>query len=195
MSYEFNLYLKEVDDSIIPKWLELLGEMGAKCEMHPEFSFCDQSGFLPFKVSFSNLSIPGNDGSSFLTGFELDVCDYTSSLVEEQNDVKISLWKKIFRKNNNIEEKDGTNAVIKYKLKNSSRELIFSISSQDVFEFPLALYSAAIISLIKDGVLFDPQEGKYLENKSIIEKVQGEVKEYFDSLSPQQWNYHKFEQW
>ena len=195
MGYELNLYLKKVDDSIISQWVGMLLDMGMRCEIHPDFSFDNQSGFLPFKIESANISIPNHDGIPFISGFELDIYDYTYNLEKQQTDETLPFWKKVFGKRKGTETKDKAAAVAEQKIRNSSKELVFRVSSQDVFEFPLSLYSAAIISSIEDGVIYDPQEDEYLDNINILEKVKSEVSTYYDSLLQNQWNYHKFDRW
>jgi hypothetical protein len=48
MSLEIQTFVPAVDDALIPRWISRMAELGMQCEIYPEFSFADQSGFLPF---------------------------------------------------------------------------------------------------------------------------------------------------
>jgi len=76
MSIEQHLYTRKIDDSIIPKWMEKMNQFDMECEIHPELSFSDQSGFLPFKIKLKQSSHPELAADYYLTGFELYMDDF-----------------------------------------------------------------------------------------------------------------------
>ncbi len=76
MSMDINVFHNELDDSIIPIWLEKLCSLGMLCEVHPEFSFKDHGGFLPFKINIYSNTHPELMGKDFYTGFEFYYDDF-----------------------------------------------------------------------------------------------------------------------
>ena len=54
MSLDLNVYVEKIEDEIIPKWINRLNQFDMDCEIHPDFSFNDHSGFLPFKIKLKD---------------------------------------------------------------------------------------------------------------------------------------------
>jgi hypothetical protein len=179
MSYDINVYVKDINDSIINDWIEKLKDLNTISTIHPEFSFNDQSGFLPFQVLLKDCPNELINEQELLTGFELYVSDF---ILEEP---KPSFWSRLLGKKNN-----ETNI-----LKEFSKELVFSISSQNSLEYRMAWYSAAIITKLTNGILYDPQVDKYYQPVTIIGYAKAIVKEYEDTLGTDDWIFHRFEGW
>lgn len=43
MSLDLNVYVKQIDNSIIPKWIVRMNQFDLECEIHLDFSFIDHS--------------------------------------------------------------------------------------------------------------------------------------------------------
>lgn len=76
MSLDYNVYVHQIDDAIIPKWIERMNRMGMECEIYPKFSFENHSGFLPFKIKVESLSNPDLVNKEFITGFEFYLSEF-----------------------------------------------------------------------------------------------------------------------
>ena len=78
MGYDINVYLKDVNDGIITDWKEKLKGFGLDCDIHPDFSFNIQTGFLPFKYTLKPGKIQGYNGEALISGFEMYIDDYSA---------------------------------------------------------------------------------------------------------------------
>ena len=54
MSLDITVYTRQLSDDLIPKIQRRLNDFEMTCEIHPEFSFAGQTGFLPFKFQLTN---------------------------------------------------------------------------------------------------------------------------------------------
>lgn len=185
MSLNIMIYSKSIDDSIKKRWLEELVKRGIECEIHPEFTFENQTGFLPFKCEILRKDIPLNN-RILLSGFELDVIEY----IQKEEIKKQSIFKRIFSKNKEYREEKNNNLMNSMK-----KELLFSISSQDSLEFILGMYSAAILTYLTGGILYDPQEDKYFDKENALDMADNAVNEYICSLKEIEWITHNFSEW
>jgi hypothetical protein len=86
MSLELRIYIKEISDNIIPKWIEKMNESGMSCQIHPDFSFSTHSGFLPFKLKLDNPINRQLIGKDLISGFELYIEDF--DILEEKEKLK-----------------------------------------------------------------------------------------------------------
>lgn len=71
----------------------------------------------------------------------------------------------------------------------------YVISSQDSMEFSLGMLSAAILSELLDGIVYDSQEGCYFTNESMYKYAKTIVKEDHKNLNENGWNLHDFHGW
>lgn len=184
MSYDLNLYIKSIDDSIIPKWKESLKEFGIIADIHPDFSFKDHGGFLPFKIKIDNPNFAPQ--YELISGFELSINDVSQEELLDYIDEGIELPQNIQN-----DCKDLFFAV---------RYLFRSFETRDYYpdplEFRIAWASASILCNLLDGVLSNPQVGggTYLakDAKSI---AKSEIQNLTDKLKKEEWEFHKFEGW
>ena len=65
MSLEMHTYVPAVDESVIPRWLARMRELGMICEIYPGFSFSTHTGFLPFKLQIQDSSHTDLNGVDF----------------------------------------------------------------------------------------------------------------------------------
>jgi hypothetical protein len=195
MSYDLFVYLKDVNDQVIPPWKHGLRQLGFDCEFHPEFSFKDQSGFLPMKVQFLHPHLTLLRNRYFLTGYEMDVSDYhhqsaTSELSMEQS-VKQSFWDKVFKKNQSTPDEYPENIAGKLEVSNT---LLTSYTGSSSMEMIMAWFTLGVLVSMLDGVLYDPQEGKYYDNHTIILQA-NKILYDLQSTPMDQWHLHEFKEW
>jgi hypothetical protein len=192
MSLEMHLYVDDIDDSFIPIWLELLNQLNMDCEIHPEFSFDEASGFLPFKIKLHDSKHQNMLNEEFRTGFELDIDEFNlSNELDEIESKKSFLGKimnrkpKIFFANLNIDE----------KLKKCNKILYFRWGSSDSFELRMALLGSATLAVLTNGVCYDPQSDFWYDNSTIIEEALKGVLEYENYLKSDELKLDKFKEW
>lgn len=178
MSYDLIVHVNELNDSIVPEWLEELRRFNMSVEIHPAFTFESQSGFLPFKIIVFDCPNPKLNEMELMSGFELSVNDLYP-------EVKRSIWSKWFSKDRGTHS--GTH--------NYTKELVFRISIQDSFEYRLAWYSAAAIVKMCNGILIDPQENIQLAGNQAIRHAYEQVINDEKSIQEDEWRIHKFNGW
>jgi len=76
MSMEFHVHLNVISDDIIPAIIDELNKFEMACEVHPDFLFSTQSGFLPFKFRLSEPRLAILKDKDLMTGFELYIEDF-----------------------------------------------------------------------------------------------------------------------
>lgn len=194
MSLEFNVYVAQIDDSIIPKWIERMNQMGMECEIYPEFSFENHSGFLPFKIKIKNPKNSDLMNKEFLTGFEFYLDEFNLEREIEDLKPKKTFFQKIF--DTKQEEKVVFKSEeIDEKLRKCNKVMIFNWGSADTFELRMASLSSAILSELTDGVCCYPADDIWYDNRTIVEDSYKEVVEYENSIDPKDWKTHPFEKW
>ncbi|BBH20463.1 hypothetical protein Back11_18080 [Paenibacillus baekrokdamisoli] len=182
MSYDLTVYLKALDDSKIQQWINEIKKFDMDVEIHPDFSFSNHSGFLPFKFTVIDCPNKRLNNIELMSGFELWINDYKPT-----KNIK-SFWKVLFQKERRLNS-------IERKLKESSKEITFTASTQDSFEFRLAWYSAAALANIFDGVLSDPQEGIEIDGDQSINYAFEQVIKDEKAISENEWRIHEFKEW
>jgi len=192
MSLEINLFTNEIDDSIIPKWINEINKLGTTCEIHPEFSFKDHEGFLPFKINIEESANKELSGGSYLSGFEFYLEDFnlSESLPEPE---KKSLFGKLLNKPET--QTYLVNEEIDKKLENYSKLITFLWSGENVLELRMALLASATFSKLTNGLCSYPADDIWYNNDTIVEEALSEVREYESSLKPSEFNLHTFEEW
>lgn len=191
MSLDMYVFVKDIDDLIIPKWLEELNKLSMTCEIHPDFSFKDQSGFLPFKINVSENSHEELMNISCLSGFELDVDNFILS--EHTKPKKQSLIDKLFKRP--VETRYFANPEMDIKLEKYKKIIYFNWGSSDTFELRMAVLGSATLAKITDGICWYPADDLWYNNDTIIEDAVKEVSDYEKSLKPEEINIQKFEKW
>ncbi|PHQ59062.1 MAG: hypothetical protein COC08_09285, partial [Maribacter sp.] len=129
MSLDLNVYIDKIDDQIIPKWIERMNEFDMECEIHPEFSFANHSGFLPFKIKLKNPSNKNLESRELISGFELykDRFDLQKEL--EQIQPKKTFIQRLLNKT--TEKIDFVNPEIDSKLQKCNWILTFNWGSHN----------------------------------------------------------------
>lgn len=200
MSYDLYAYFESVNDSIIPQWILEMKKNHFECEFHPKFSFKTQSGFLPIKVRILKSHITRLCNNDFVSGFEMSVSnDLDNKTISEhiKNIERLKLQKPKQSLINKLTKKTviGNEFFdnIKERIQKSSVELTLYTGS-DFLEVITAWYAIATLVTILDGVLYDPQEGKYYNKTNAIEMAK-EVFDGFQSINIDEWQLHPFKKW
>ena len=193
MSLDLNVYVKQIDDTIIPKWIERMNQFDMECEIHPDFSFNNHSGFLPFKVKFKYPKIQEFKDKEYISGFEFykDKFDIQKEL--ESLQPKKSFFQKLMNKPS--EKIEYANTEIDSKLADCKLVLTFNWGSHNSLELRISSLSSAIISDLTDGVCCYPADDIWYDNKTIVEDAYTELIEYENSLNPNEWKMNEFEGW
>ena len=194
MSLDFNVYVPQIDDTIIPKWIERMNQMGMKCEVHPEFSFKDHSGFLPFRVKIENPKNLDLANKEFVTGFEFHLEEFSLESALESLKPKKTFFQKILK---NVQEERVVfiSEEIDTRLKDCKKVMIFKWGSTDTFELRMASLSSAILSELTEGVCCYPADDIWYNNAKIVDDAYKEVIAYESSISDKDWKVHLFEGW
>jgi hypothetical protein len=192
MSLDINVFLKDPNDALIPLWLEELNKLGMECEIHPEFSFNDHSGFLPFKIKITSNSNEELMNKEYLTGFEF----YMDNFDLEENIEKTegsSLFGKLLGKKTQVNY--FASSEIDEKLKHCNKVITFNWGSADTFELRMAMLSSATLARVAGGISCYPADDIWYNPETVVEESISEVAEYEKSLKPREFKLHEFEGW
>lgn len=186
--------MPQIDDTVIPKWIERMNQMGMECEIYPGFSFENHSGFLPFKIRIENPKNPNLVNKEFITGFEFYLDEF--SLEDELESLKPqkTFFQKVF-KNDQEEKAVFISEEIDVRLKRCKKVMNFNWGAADTFELRMASLSSAILSELTDGVCCYAADDIWYDNATIVKDAYKEVVEYENSISLRDWEVHPFEGW
>jgi len=191
MSMDYNVFLNDLDDSKIPLWMEELNKLGMECEIHPEFSFKTQTGFLPFKVKVTEKSNEELMSNEYLTGFEYYLDSF--NLEEHIEPQKQSFFDKLLKKP--IEQNYFCSKEIDEKLKLYKYVVTFNFGIADTFELRMASLASATLSRITNGLCCYPGDDIWYDNETIVENALKDVADHERSLNPREFRLHEFEEW
>lgn len=191
MSSNITVYTRHLSDNLIPEMRARLNGFEMVCEIHPEFSFHDQKGFLLFKFQLTNPPFDVLRDKVLASGFELFVD--TFDIKEEKNNRKHGLITRLFHKKQENEylvshEIDG-------RLRDCKYAVTFIWHPVDSFGFRFASLTSAILTELTSGVCTYSQAIWYI-NENLVENVWNEVKQYETSLLKEKsLKYYLFEGW
>ena len=189
MSY--NVFLNDIDDSKIQDWISELNKLGMECEVHPEFSFKTQTGFLPFKIQIHDNSHEALMNKEYLTGFEYYLDNFD---IEENTEYKEqTFFQKLLRKPK--EKLPFHSREIDQRLKDKKYVVTFNFGIADTFELRMASLASAALSKITDGVCCYADDDLWYDNTNIIQNALNDVSEYEKSLKEREFRIHEFEKW
>lgn len=193
MSVELLVYLPELDDALIPRWIERLNELDMICDIHPDFTFKQVGGFLPFRVVLKKPLRPELGGKAFLTGFELyldvfSLADEIAALTPRP-----SFWDKLRGKK--PKPVFFASPEVDQKLASCTRALTFSWGTADMLELRMAALSALILAEVTGGICYDPEADTWISGKDAIIEELKEVEAFEASLKPEEVQLHPFEEW
>ncbi len=193
MSLDLNVYVKQVDDSIIPKWIDRMNQFDMECDIHPDFSFTDHSGFLPFKIKFKNPKNQEFKDKEFISGFEFYKDEFDLQKELDALQPKKTFFQRLMNKP--TEKFKYVNAEIDSKLADCKLLLTFNWGSHNSLELRMSSLSSAIISELTGGICCYRADDIWYDNKSIVEDAYKELIEYENSLKPNEWKMNDFEGW
>ncbi|WP_445370112.1 hypothetical protein ACH518_00440 (plasmid) [Methylomonas sp. HW2-6] len=191
MSMDINVFLNELDDLIVPIWLQKMQELGMSCQIHPEFSFSKHSGFLPFKINIQDHSHPELIGKDYYAGFEFYYDDFDVNKHIKQP--KQSWLDKLLKKP--VPVAYFANAEIDQHLKKCTKSTLFNFGSSDTFDLRMALLASATITEVTKGICWQAFSDTWPSSDTIVSQALKEVCEYENSLTPEEFRVHEFKGW
>ena len=162
-------------------------------EIHPDFSFSDQTGFLPFKFKFNNPFFKILEGKELMSGFELYKDDFSLTAKKEELNPKKGFFGKLLSKK--TPEETFAPPEFEKRLEKCTNEISFVWHVGDTFELRFAMLTSAILTKITDGVCCYPADDIWYNNDKIVENAFQEVTEYENSLKENDLKYHLFNNW
>lgn len=208
MGMDINIYTKGLSADLIPKIKKRFADFHMEIEFHPEFKFDEQTdtGFLPIKLKVHSGHSKHYDSIDFeiMTGFELlfSNYDFDEELKSTQQQVSPkeskSFLSKLFGGS-----KTATPTAISFVadseldklLKGCKKEVILNWKSWNKSELRISLFFAAILAELTDGVIYEPQNGRYLNGQQALHTFPFEIDDYEQSLTSDEFAVDKFEGW
>ncbi|PVY40253.1 hypothetical protein [Pontibacter virosus] len=193
MSLDINVYTKDLSDDIIPQIVKRLNDYEMVVEVHPDFSFENQTGFLPFKFRLKNPPLEVLNDKELISGFELYIDDFNLQEEKEKLKPKLSFIDKLIGKKTT--EIPFASPAIEDKLKNFDKVITFVWHAGDSFELRFASLTSAILTELTNGICYYPADDIWYETKGIVEETYKEIKAYEQSLKGKEIKYHEFDEW
>lgn len=193
MSLDTNTYVPDINDSIVPRWLERMNGLGMHCEIHPEFSFLTQEGFLPFKIRLETSAHKELIGVDFLSGFEFYCRDFSLARELKEMAGKRGIIGRLLGKT--PPRPYWVNPEVDRRLRPCTKVLNFVWGSADLFELRLATISSAVLAELTGGVSCYPADNIWYDTATVVADAIRESQRYEDALRPREVQVHRFEGW
>jgi hypothetical protein len=192
MALETETYLPHANDALITPWLSGLREIGMQCELHPEFSFSTQNGFLPIKLRLLKPTRPEFDKHDFLSGFEFYSEDF---LLKDSFEyaVKKGTFRGLFR--GFTSSRTYVSSTVDPILSKCRKRLKFYWGSADVFELRLSALSSLLLSRLADGISHYPADGIWYESSTSLTDELKQIEEYEAQIDKEDLKFHRFDGW
>jgi hypothetical protein len=194
MALEIETYFSNIDDNIIEPWLSRLLDLGMRCELHPDFSFKTQSGYLPIKLRNLRPTREEFKGKDFLSGFEFYLDEFNIVSIPFQRVEPRKGLSSFFVKRPSLAT-FRISPDIDQKLETCKFKLTFRFSPADVFELRLADLSSIIIAELTNGIRYLPSDGEWMTNIDFAQTSLESIEEFERSLSEGGYQSHLFEGW
>ncbi|MBP8114152.1 MAG: hypothetical protein KAY50_02285, partial [Chitinophagaceae bacterium] len=191
-----------------PKIKKRFADFHMDIEFHPEFKFDEQTdtGFLPIKlkVHSGHSRQYDNIDHEIMTGFELLFSDYDfEEELKNTQQQAIPTERKSFLSKLFGGSKAATPTAISFVadseldklLKDCKKDIMLNWKSWNKSELRISLFFAAILAELTDGIIYDPQNGRYLNGKQALQAFPFEIEEYEQSLTIDEFTVDKFEGW
>lgn len=81
------------------------------------------------------------------------------------------------------------------KLKSCNQDILMTFHLQTNSELRISLYFAVILAELTEGVVFDPQEDRYLTGEQASSTLGAEVTEYENSTKAEEFVLEEFDGW
>ncbi len=98
MSVDLHVYSEQFSDDLIQRIVKRLNEYEMVVEVHPDFSFTNQTGFLPFKFQLTNPPFEILRGITLISGFELYLDDFSLQIEKKKLNAEPSFFNKLLHK-------------------------------------------------------------------------------------------------
>ena len=194
MSLDITVYTRQLSDDLIPKIQKRLNDFEMTCEIHPEFSFADQTGFLPFKFQLTNPPFEILRNKILTTGFELYIEDFDFELEKSKVQPKPSLMDKLTGKK--LPGRPLVSEEIDKRLRDCKKVVSFVWHVTDSFELRFASLVSAILTELTNGVCTYPADNIWYDNEGFVETTWQEMKDYETNLLKERdLKFHEFEKW
>ena len=205
---DINIYTKGFSRDLIPKIKKRFGDFHMDIEFDPKFKFDEQTdtGFLPIKLKMHRGHSKQYDKIDYdiMTGFELLFSDYDFD--EELKDIQEqavqtenkSFLSKLFRRSKTTIP--TTTSFVADKeldqlLKDCKKDVMLNWKSWNKSELRISLFFAAILAELTDGIIYEPQNGRFLSAQQALQTFPMEIEEYEQSLTADEFTVDKFEGW
>jgi hypothetical protein len=194
MSLDITVYTRHLGDDLIPKIQKRLNDFEMTCEIHPQFSFNNQTGFLPFKFQLTNPPFAKLREKTLMSGFELYVDNFDFEEEKRKVQPKPSFMDKL--KGKKLSDRPLVDDEIDKRLKDCNKVLSFVWHATDSFELRFASLASAILTELTNGVCSYPADNIWYDNEGFVEKTWNEIKEYETThLKEKDLVFHEFEKW
>jgi hypothetical protein len=183
-----NVYVVDIDDQIIPRWLEIMGMLGVESEITP-FSFENEDGHVGFKINLYGHEYEELNGKDLISSIDIFKKEF-----DLQNKIESLQKKTIFQRlfNKTTETAYYSNHEIDSRLSNCKWILTFKSSTHNTLSYRLAFLSSAVISQLTNGVFHCPSDKKWIynDNEAILEYALKKSLEHEKLLEPSDWQVH-----
>ena len=194
MSLDITVYTRQLSDDLIPKIQKRLNDFEMTCEIHPKFSFNDQTGFLPFKFQLTNPPFEKLRDKKLMSGFELYIEDFDFEEEKKKVQPKPSFMDKVTGKK--LPGKPLVDNEIDKRLRECKKVISFVWHAADSFEVRFASLASSILTELTNGVCSYPADNIWYDNEGFVEKTWSEIREYETThLKEKDLVFHEFEKW
>lgn len=203
-----SIYTKEFSAGLIQQIKSRFADYHMDIEFHPSFKLNEQTdqGFLPIKLNIQPGSLPRYNHIEYeiLTGFELIFSDYNfeeevkGMQQQAQLTTSRSFFSRLFggsRRESVAEPDSFAGGEHIERLKNCRKYILLKWMSWNKTELRISLYFAAILAELTDGVIYDPQSGRYLNGQQALQLFPAEVEAYEQSFTAEAFTVDRFEGW
>lgn len=197
MSLAMDTYAPAFDDSIISPWIERMNTLGMHCEVHPEFSFRTQEGFLPFKIILERSKHEHLIGRPFVTGFEFYLDDFDLQAAITPAIPKLTFFDKVLGRVSPPSPPKTylVDPDVDARLAPCKELLTFVFGAADDLELRMATISSAVLAELTGGVSSYPADSIWYPSSYKPEEALKEAEAHEASLSANELKLHDFEDW
>jgi hypothetical protein len=194
MSLDIRVYTKQLSDDLIPKIIRRLNDFEMTCEVHPDFSFKDQTGFLPFKFRLTNPAFNNLKDKELISGFELFIEDFDFETEKQNAQPKQGFLDKLLGKKQ--PDQPLINPDIDKRLKDCKKMLSFVWHADNSFDLRFAQMTSAILTELTDGVCTYTADDIWYDTKDLAEKSFPDIRDYeLTLLKDEELEFYEFKGW
>ena len=194
MSLEITVYANQLSDDYIPRIIARLNDFEMVCEVHPDFSFSGQTGFVPFKYRLTNPPFEILRDKELMTGFEMYINDFDYERERTELKPTRSFIGRLLGKKQ--ADQPLFDSEIDKRVKDCKKAISFVWHVADSFELRFASLTSAILTELTDGVCTYPADNIWYENENLVEKTWQEINHFETTLLKERdLKFHAFEGW